>query len=409
MEVTSWQLDLGANPAPEGRGTRFRVWAPEVETVAVHIVSGKAAGTVSLQQEEKGFFSGRVPGVVDGDRYFYNPGAGPVHPDPVSAFQPDGVHEAPQVVDPRFFVWQDEGWSGIPLEQCLIHELHVETFTKEGTFEAVIPFLNYLLELGVSAVELMPVSQFPGERGWGYDGVCPFAPQNSYGGPGGLKQLINACHRKGIAVIPDLVCNHFGPEGNYLGDIGHHLTDKYHTPWGPDMNFDGAGSDPVRQFFHRKCAVPDRRVPHGALRLDAVDWIQDQRAQHFLRQIASEVHSYRLRLGRQVYLFAGNDTNDARLTDPVQCGGYGTDGQWCDNFHHPPRALPAGETTGYHEDFGQFSEIVKAYGDGFVHTGKNSTCRKRCHGGPVGERPTSQFMVFAKNMTESGTGSAATA
>jgi maltooligosyltrehalose trehalohydrolase len=402
MEATACLFDLGANPAPEGGGTRFRVWAPKVETVAVHIVSGKAAGTISLQQEEKGYFSGTVAGVVDGDRYFYRPGAGPHRPDPASRYQPDGVHEASQVVDPGLFSWQDDGWSGIPLEQYVIYELHVGTFTREGTFEAVIPLLDYLLDLGVTALELMPVSQFPGDRGWGYDGVCPFAPQNSYGGPGGLKLLVDACHSKGLAVILDVVYNHLGPEGNHLGDFGHYFTDKYHTPWGRAMNFDGPYSDPVREYFIGNALYWLDEFHMDSLRMDAVDWILDQRAQHFLQQIAAEVHRYRGKRERKCYLFVENDTNDMRLINPVQYGGYGIDAQWCDNFHHALRTLLTGETTGYYEDFGQFSQLVKAYNEGFVYTGEYSSCRKRCHGGPSGERPTCQFVVFSQNHDQVG-------
>ena len=402
MEATAWQLDLGANPASEGGGTRFRVWAPKASTVRLQILSGQAVGSYQLQREEKGYFSLSVPRVADGDRYFFQPDDGPARPDPVSRYQPDGVHEASQVVDPRLFSWQDAGWSGIPLEQYVIYELHVGTFTREGTFEAAIPFLDYLLELGITAVELMPVSQFPGNRGWGYDGVSLFAPQNSYGGPGGLKQLINACHRKGLAVILDVVYNHFGPEGNHLGEFGLYFTDKYHTPWGSAMNFDGPHSDPVREFFIANALYWIDEFHMDALRLDAVDWILDQRAQHFLQQLAAKVHGHRARPGRRIYLFAENDTNDMRLINPVEYGGYGIDAQWCDNFHHALRALLTGETTGYYEDFGQFSQIVKAYNEGFVYTGEYSTYRNRCHGGPSGERPTSQFVVFSQNHDQVG-------
>jgi maltooligosyltrehalose trehalohydrolase len=402
MEGTSWQLDLGANQVPEGGGTRFRVWAPKAQKVTVNILSGQAVGTVPLQQEEMGYFSATVPRVADGDRYLYQPDDGPARPDPVSRYQPEGVHEASQVVDPRLFNWQDDGWGGIPLEQYVIYELHVGTFTREGTFEAVIPFLDYLLELGITAVELMPVAQFAGDRGWGYDGVCQFAPQKSYGGPGGLKQLVNACHRKGLAVILDVIYNHFGPEGNHIGDFGHYFTEKYHTPWGRAMNFDGPYSDPVREFFIGNALYWIDEFHMDALRLDAVDWILDQRAQHFLQQIAAEVHSHRTRTGRQIYLFAENDTNDMRLINPVKYGGYGIDSQWCDNFHHALRALLTGETTGYYEDFGQFWQLVKAYKEAFVYTGEYSSYRKRCHGGPCGERPTSQFVVFSQNHDQVG-------
>ncbi|HEY5512400.1 MAG TPA: malto-oligosyltrehalose trehalohydrolase [Geomonas sp.] len=401
MEATAWQFDLGANVV-KGVGTRFRVWAPKAQRVSVHIASGKAAGTYLLQQEIKGYYSGTIPGVADGDRYFYQPDDGPVRPDPVSRFQPDGVHEASQVVDPRLFAWHDDGWGGIALERYVIYELHVGTFTRPGTFEAVIPFLDYLVALGITAVELMPVSQFAGDRGWGYDGVCQFAPQNSYGGPGGLKQLVNACHRKGLAVVLDVVYNHFGPEGNHIGDFGYYFSDKYRTPWGSAMNFDGPQSDPVREFFIGNALYWIDEFHMDSLRLDAVDLIMDQRARHFLQEITETVHRHREQQGRQIYLFAENDTNDMRLINPVKVGGYGIDAQWCDNFHHALRALLTGETTGYYEDFGQFSQLVKAYTDGFVYTGEYSTYRQRCHGGPSGDRPTYQFVVFSQNHDQVG-------
>jgi maltooligosyltrehalose trehalohydrolase len=248
----------------------------------------------------------------------------------------------------------------------------------------------------------MPVSQFPGNRGWGYDGVCHFAPQNCYGGPDGMKQLVNACHRKGLAVILDVVYNPFGPEGNYVGQFGHYFTDKFHTPWGSAMNFDGPYSDPVREFFIGNALYWIDEFHLDALRLDAVDWILDQRAQHFLQQIVAEVHSHRVRQGRQIYLFAENDTNDMRLINPVQYGGYGIDAQWCDNFHHALRTLLTGETTGYYEDFGPFSQLVKAFNEAFVYTGEYSSYRQRCHGGPSGDRATSQFVVFCQNHDQVG-------
>jgi maltooligosyltrehalose trehalohydrolase len=401
MVSAAWQFDLGANVVKDD-GTRFRVWAPKAKNMAVLILSGKAAGKVAMQQEERGYFSVTIPGVADGDRYLYQPDDGSARPDPASRFQPDGVHEASQVVDPRLFNWLDDGWNGIPLEQYRIYELHIGTFSREGTFEAAIPFLDYLLELGVTAVELMPVSQFPGNRNWGYDGVYPFAPQNSYGGPDGMKQLINACHRKGLAVILDVVYNHLGPEGNYLGEFGHYFTDKYRTPWGGALNFDGPYSDSVLEFFLANAMYWLNEFHLDALRLDAVDWILDQTPKHFLRRLAEEVHRQRERLGRSIYLFAENDTNDARLINPPEIGGYGIDAQWDDNFHHALRTLLTGETTGYYEDFGQFSQMVKAYTDAFVYTGEYSRYRKRRHGGQVKDRPTSQFVVFSQNHDQIG-------
>jgi maltooligosyltrehalose trehalohydrolase len=368
----------------------------------VLILSGKAAGAVAMQQEEKGYFSVTVPGVCDGDRYLYQPGEGAARPDPVSRFQPDGVHEPSQVVDPQLFNWMDDGWSGIPLEQYRIYEIHIGTFSREGTFEAAIPFLDYLVNLGITAVELMPVSQFPGDRNWGYDGVYAFAPQHSYGGPDEMKHFINACHRKGLAVILDVVYNHLGPEGNYLGVYGHYFTDKYHTPWGGALNFDGPYSDSVVEYFHSNALYWINEFHLDALRLDAVDWIFDQTPKHFLQQLAEELHVQRERLGRKIYLFAENDTNDARLINPHSIGGYGIDAQWCDNFHHALRTLLTGETTGYYEDFGQFNQLVKTYNEAFVFTGEYSRYRLRRHGGQAKDRPTSQFVVFSQNHDQVG-------
>jgi len=401
MSRAGWQNNHGANVEGDG-ATRFRVWAPKAQAVLVHLVSASAASTVPLLEEEDGYFSCSIPGVGDGDRYFYQLDDGPPRPDPVSRFQPDGVHGASQVVDPRLFDWQDRGWGGIPLERYVIYELHVGTFSPEGTFEGAIPHLEYLLELGISAIELMPVAQFPGSRNWGYDGVSLFAPQNSYGGPGELKRLVSACHRLGLAVILDVVYNHFGPEGNHIGEFGGYFTDKYHTPWGKAMNFDGPDSDRVREFFIGNALYWIEEFHLDALRLDAVDWILDQSARHFLRELAEAVHGAQATLGRQLQLFAENDTNDVRLIEPQEKGGYALDAQWDDNFHHALRALLTGETTGYYEDFGQFSQLVKAYSEGFVYTGQYSTFRRRHHGGPSRGRPTSQFVVFSQNHDQIG-------
>ena len=401
MSRSGWQDNHGANVGSDG-ATQFRVWAPKAQTVAVHLVSGNATGTVPLLEEDNGYFSRSIPNVGDGDRYFYQLDSGPLRSDPVSRFQPDGVHGSSQVVAPRIFDWQDGGWGGIPLERYVIYELHVGTFSREGTFEGAIPNLEYLLGLGITAIELMPVSQFPGSRNWGYDGVSLFAPQNSYGGPGELRRLVSACHRLGLAVILDVVYNHFGPEGNHLGEFGGYFTDKYHTPWGKAMNFDGPDSDRVREFFIGNALYWIEEFHMDALRLDAVDWILDQSARHFLRELAEAVHSAQAKWGRQIQLFAENDTNDVRLIQPPEIGGYAIDAQWNDNFHHALRALLTGETTGYYEDFGQFAQLVKAFSEGFVYTGQYSSYRKRHHGGPSGDRPTSQFVVFSQNHDQIG-------
>jgi len=401
MEAAEWRFDLGATVLPEG-GTRFRVWAPKAGKTTLLMLSGKAVGQIAMEREEKGYFSVTVPEAGDGDRYLYLVDEGTPRPDPVSRFQPDGVHEGSQVVDPRTFPWTDAGWSGIPLEEYRIYELHVGTFTREGTFEAVIDRLDYLLGLGISAIELMPVSQFPGERNWGYDGAYPFAPQNSYGGPDGLKRLIDACHAKGLAVILDVVYNHFGPEGNYVAEFGDYFTGKYRTPWGGAINYDGPGSDAVVEFTVLNALYWLHEFHLDSLRLDAVDWIFDQTPKHLLQRLAEEVHSLREKQGRRVYLFAENDTNDPRLISPISRGGYGIDAQWCDNFHHALRTLLTQETTGYYEDFGQFGQLVKSYQEAFVFTGEYSRYRGRRHGAPVADHPTSQFVVFSQNHDQVG-------
>ncbi|MBJ6798565.1 malto-oligosyltrehalose trehalohydrolase [Geomonas propionica] len=401
MVAGGWRVELGATVLKEG-GTQFRVWAPKSKAVNVLILSGKATGTVAMQPEGKGYYSITVPGVADGDRYLYQLDSGRTFPDPVSRFQPDGVHEPSQVVDPEQFLWTEEGWQGIPLERYRIYEIHVGTFTREGTFEAVIQHLDYLVDLGITALELMPVSQCPGKRNWGYDGVYHFAPQSNYGGPEGLRRLVNACHRKGLAVVLDVVYNHFGPEGCYLDDFGPYFTNKYRTPWGRAINLDDADSDPVLEYFLTNAAYWITEFRFDALRLDAVDWIFDQTPKPLLRRLADEIHQHRERLGRQIHLFAENDTNDVRLINSPDKCGFGLDAQWCDNFHHALRALLTGEVTGYYEDFGQFSQLQKAFEEAFVYTGQYSRYRRRRHGGPTENHPGSQFVVFSQNHDQVG-------
>lgn len=401
MTGSTWKLDVGAEVTERG-SVLFRVWAPKVQTLALRIVSGKRTGTFPLDEEDEGFFSGAIEGAAAGDQYLYLLGDGAVRPDPASRCQPGGVHGVSQVVDPRLFPWKDDGWHGIPLEEYVIYELHVGTFTREGTFAAVIPLLDYLKELGITAVELMPVAQFPGNRNWGYDGVFPYAPQNSYGGPDGLKQLIDACHAKGMAVILDVVYNHLGPEGNYLGEFGFYFTDRYRTPWGNAVNFDGPYSDQVRAFFIGNALYWINEFHLDALRLDAVHGIFDFGARHFLRELAEDVHHHREELGRKIYVIAESDLNDARTGNPPDIGGYGMDAQWNDDFHHALHTLLTGEKGGYYQDFGRLGQLGKAFAEGFVYTGEHSSYRKRRHGSSVKERSPTQFIVFVQNHDQVG-------
>jgi maltooligosyltrehalose trehalohydrolase len=401
LKKYSWKLDLGVTVLDDD-SVRFRVWAPRADGVSVRIESAGETCLVSLRREERGYFSTVVDGVREGDRYLFVLDDGTERPDPASRFQPDGVHGRSQIVDPRSFSWTDGSWKGRPLDEFLLYELHVGTFTGEGTFEAVIPLLDYLLDLGVTAIELMPVAQFPGERNWGYDGVYPFAPQNSYGGPVGLKKLIDACHGRGLAVVLDVVYNHLGPEGNYLHGFGPYFTDRYRTPWGEAVNFDGPNSDEVRRYFFDNALHWVCEYHVDALRLDAVHGIFDCSARHFLEELAAEIHREAEKLGRNVYVIAESDLNDVRLVDPPEKGGYGLDGQWNDDFHHILHTLLTGEKDGYYQDFGGVGQLAKALNERFVYSGQYSRYRRRRHGNSAAGRPARRFVVFAQNHDQVG-------
>ncbi|OGU13234.1 MAG: malto-oligosyltrehalose trehalohydrolase [Geobacteraceae bacterium GWC2_53_11] len=391
---------MGATPLPDG-STRFRVWGPRAEKIEV-IMPGSGRTSALLNPEGTGYFSGTIAGIGAGDRYRYLLDDTLERPDPASRFQPKGVHGPSQIVDPNSYQWHDNGWCGIPLEEYLIYELHVGTFTPPGTFDGVISRLDYLVELGITAVELMPVAQFPGERNWGYDGTYPFAPQNSYGGAEGLKRLVDACHSKGLAVIMDVVYNHLGPEGNYLHAFGPYFTDRYHTPWGDAVNFDGPGSDGVRHYFIANALHWIREYHCDALRLDAIHGIYDFSARHFLEELAAAVHQEGAALGRRVYVIAESDLNDVRVINSPECGGYGLDAQWNDDFHHALRTLLTEDRSGYYCDFGQLSHLVKGFREGFVLSGGYSSFRNRRHGSSSAAIPSGRLVVFSQNHDQVG-------
>jgi maltooligosyltrehalose trehalohydrolase len=396
-----WQLDLGATCLDNGE-TRFRVWAPKARSLSVVLFSEETSRTVPLKREENGYFAGTVGETAAGDLYLYRFEDGTERPDPASRSQPRGVHGPSRIVDPRSTFWKDGQWQGIPLEDYLLYELHVGTFTMEGTFAAVIPRLDDLVELGVTAIELMPVAQFPGERNWGYDGAFPFAPQNSYGGPEGLKNLVDACHRRGLAVVLDVVYNHLGPEGNYLGSFGPYFTDRYRTPWGEAINFDGPDSDEVRRFFIGNALYWVTEYHVDALRLDAIHGIFDFSARHILRELTEAVHREGQRLGRTVPVIAESSLNDVRTVTAVHRGGHGLDAQWNDDFHHALRTLLTGEKSGYYMDFGDFSQLAKAFAEGFVYSGEYSPYRRRRHGISSAAVAPSRFVVFSQNHDQVG-------
>jgi maltooligosyltrehalose trehalohydrolase len=390
---------LGATCMPDG-SCEFLVWAPHASEVQVHVVAPSEQRT-PLEPQGRGYCRGRLPNVGPGARYFYSLGAGKDRPDPASRFQPQGVHGPSEVVEAAF-AWQDIGWRGLPLEQYVLYELHAGTFTPEGTFEAILPRLEALAELGITALELMPVAQFPGTRNWGYDGAYPFAVQNSYGGPRGLKTLVNACHLRGLAVVLDVVYNHLGPEGNYLAEFGPYFTDRYRTPWGDAINFDGPGSDEVRRFFIENALGWVREFHVDALRLDAIHGIVDPSPHTFLEELGEAVHREASRLGRPVYVIPESDRNDARVVRAREAGGYGLDAVWNDDFHHALHALLTHERAGYYQDFGALEHLRKAFIEGFVYSGEYSAYRRRRQGSSSADLPAEQFVVFSQNHDQVG-------
>ncbi|MBD2778602.1 malto-oligosyltrehalose trehalohydrolase [Iningainema tapete] len=401
-------MKIGAHYLGDGR-CEFTVWAPEKEAVAVHVVSPQER-KLPMEHLEDGYWQVTATDIHPGTLYYYQLSSGETRPDPASHFQPEGVHKASEVID-HSFTWNDSNWSGVSLEQMIIYELHVGTFTPEGTFEAIIPRLKDLRELGVNAIEIMPIAQFPGDqpteskyayRNWGYDGVYLYAVQNSYGGSLGLRRLVDACHQEGIAVILDVVYNHFGPEGNYMSHFGPYFTQTYRTPWGSAMNFDDALSHHVRNFFIENALYWLRDHHIDALRLDAVHAIYDLGAKHFLEELAENVDSLSTEQGRKVYLIAESDLNDVRVIRPPELGGYGIDAQWSDDFHHALHALLTGDDIGYYQDFGKCEHLAKAYQDTFVYDWKYAPHRRRFHGNSARDRSPNQFVVCIQNHDQIG-------
>jgi maltooligosyltrehalose trehalohydrolase len=392
-------LPLGATYLGEGR-SHFLVWAPRAGKVEVH-VAAPSDRTVLMERKEHGYHQVLAEGVAPGTRYFYRLDGKTERPDPASHFQPEGVHGPSEVVD-LSFKWSDAGWSGLDLADYIIYELHAGAYTDVGTFEAIIPHLNGLCELGVTAVELMPVAQFPGSRNWGYDGTYPFAVQNSYGGPSGLKALVEACHGRGLAVVLDVVYNHLGPEGNYLGEFGPYFTDRYRTPWGQAINFDGPESDEVRRFFTENALYWTKEFHIDALRLDAIHAIVDPSARPILEELGMAVHQQARQLKRRIYVIAESDRNDSRIIRSREAGGYGLDAQWSDDFHHALHTLLTPERNGYYKDFGAVEQLAVACREGFVYSGQYSVYRKRRHGNSSQGLPPEQFVVFAQNHDQVG-------
>ena len=355
-----------------------------------------------MQRVAGGYWEKSVPGVGAGALYKYVIDGAHEHPDPASAYQPQGVYGPSEVIDHAAFKWEDAAWQGISPDKMIIYELHPGTFTSAGGFAGVEGKLSYLKDLGITALELMPVAQFPGSRNWGYDGVFPYAAQDSYGGPQALKQLVNACHCAGLAVILDVVYNHLGPAGNCLECFGPYFTERYHTPWGKAVNFDGPDCGPVRDYFIGNALYWFEHFHIDALRLDAVHAIFDFGAKHLLAELAERVRVFSASGGRARYLIAESDLNDPRVIKSGREGGLGLDAQWSDDFHHALHAFLTGERAGYYADFGGFPALVKAFCEGFVYDWAWSEYRKRMHGAPAATLAPRKFVVCAQNHDQVG-------
>ncbi|EEF58678.1 malto-oligosyltrehalose trehalohydrolase [Pedosphaera parvula] len=392
------RLQLGATYLGEGRCS-FEVWAPNAKIVELHQVSPN--DRILPLRSERGYHRATFEKVAPGARYFLRLDNTIERPDPVSRFQPEGVHGPSEVID-SYFEWTDSDWFGLPLRDYIIYELHVGTFTQEGTFAAIIPYLPELKELGITAIELMPVAQFPGDRNWGYDGVDLFAVQNSYGGPNELKRLVNACHQVGLAVILDVVYNHLGPEGNYLRDFGNYFSEDYHTFWGPALNFDGPDSDEVRRFFLENALHWQTDFHMDALRLDAIHAIRDASAFPFLQELSQITQRRSEMLNRRFHLIGESDLNNPRVILPGNLGGYGLDAQWSDDFHHCLHVLLTGEKNGYYADFCGIKRLEKFFREGYTYTGEYSLTRRRRHGLPPKLNQAKQFVVFSQNHDQIG-------
>ena len=376
----------------------YRVWAPRAESLVL-AVNGDH---IAMERSSGGWWSSSQPR-RHGDRYgFIVNGEGPF-PDPRSPSQPEGVNALSAHIDHGAFAWTDAHWQAPPLGAAVIYELHIGTFTDAGTFEAAIERLPHLVDLGVTHVEVMPVAEFSGRRGWGYDGVDLFAPHHAYGGPLGFKRFVDACHAHHLAVLLDVVYNHLGPSGNYLGRFAPYFTDRYKTPWGEAVNLDDAGSDEVRRFFCDNALMWLRDYHVDGLRLDAVHTIMDTSAVHFLEQLSVEVDELEVTHGRHLVLIAESDANDPRTIRSREAHGYGIDAQWSDDFHHALHSVLTRERGGYYLDFGRLAQLATAVHQPFVYAGDPSDHRERRHGRPLPPGvPGWHFVVAAQNHDQVG-------
>lgn len=398
MKMDISKRGIGVNFSQAGASAV--VWAPLADVVALKLV--KEGKVVPLKKDAGGYWRADSVPIHPGDLYTVVLDEKKELPDPASLSQPEGVHGSSRAIDLTAFQWTDRKWQNHPLDYYLLYELHTGAFTEEGTFSALEEKLDYLKDLGVTAIELMPVAQFPGSRNWGYDGTYPFAVQHSYGGAQGLQRLVDTCHQKGLAVVLDVVYNHLGPEGNYLGEYGPYFTDKYKTPWGPALNFDDAWCDGARHYFIENALMWFRDFHIDALRLDAVHAIKDFSPVHILQEIRQHTNALMQLTGNTHHLIVELDLNDNRYINPVNQCGYGMDAQWIDEFHHALRVAAGGERSGYYSDFNGLGHLAKAYRDAYVYDGQWSPHRKKTFGIKASNNEGKQFVVFSQNHDQVG-------
>lgn len=378
----------------------FTVWAPNHKKVQLTLEGGKRQ--ISMKSVENGYWTTLVEQIEPGILYMYQLGSQPPKPDPASHYQPSGVFGPSMVVDHEAFNWTDMDWHGLELKELLFYELHVGTFTPEGTFNAMLERIKELEDFGVNAVELMPITQFSGLRGWGYDGVFPFGVQNSYGTPDDLKTLVNDCHRQGVAVFADFVYNHIGPEGNCLNDYAPYFVSSRMTSWGPPINLDGPLNAGVRDYFLKNTLHWFRDYHLDGIRLDSILWMQDSSPKHFLQELNQTVQVYAQEAHRQLHMIAETGFNEPKVLTPAEQGGFGFDGQWLDDFQHTLFSQLTGEKEGYYRNFTNFEDFLDVLSDAYVYVGKDQAFRRRRPEESYRWIPSWRLVVFCQNHDQVG-------
>jgi maltooligosyltrehalose trehalohydrolase len=390
---------FGARPSRQG--VTFTVWATNADRVQLVLHDGAAAGTHTLARSADGIFDTWIENAAAGDRYSYTLDGSTLLPDPASRFQPEGVHGPSQIVDPARYRWTDGRWQSRPIRDLVVYELHTGTFSPEGTFAGITARLPYLRDLGITAIELMPIADFAGNRSWGYDGVALFAPARAYGSPDDLRTLVDAAHRHGLSVILDVVYNHLGPEGAYLPAFtSHYFTGRHQTPWGASVNLDGPGSENVRRFILDNACSWIREYHVDGLRLDATHALIDESPRHIVQEVAEAV---RAEAGRHIIVHAEDHRNLALMVEDAAAGGWGLDGIWADDFHHVIRVMTAGDTHGYYQDFaGHTRELATCLEDGWLYSGEHSDYLNHARGTNAARIPMQRFVVCIQNHDQVG-------